>query len=139
MENRQAICVNACVAPDVREVEFRLAGSYGGIQDNLSAWHEEHWGNTPVLKIKTRTLSDILEEYNAPAVIHYMSLDIEGGEAGLLESFPFERHKVLAMTVEKSSNALIGVIESKGFKIVENGFSSPAVDWEIHCVHKDFR
>jgi len=135
VKNR-AVCVQCPIAPDEREVQFRTAGYYGGIQENLSEWHKKDWEGAPLITMQTRRLEDILDEYNAPPVIDYLSLDIEGGEAAIIESFQFDRYKVLTMTVEKSEDRLNEVIESKGFKIVRNQFSDPSVDWELHCIHE---
>ena len=136
VRNRTAKCFQCPVAPDEGEVQFRLAGYFGGIQDNLAMWHEKDWENGKLVSMKTRRLVDILDEAEAPPVIDYLSLDIEGGEQNIIASFPFDRYKILTMTIERSDMALQGVVESKGFKVVKNPFSDPSVDWELHCVHE---
>lgn len=136
ISNRKAICVNSPIAPEEREVQFRTAGYYGGIQDNLTHWHKKEWENAPLITMKTRRLEDILDEHGAPPVIDYLSLDIEGGEAGIIESFPFDRYRVLTMTVEQSERRVVKAIENAGFKIVNNPFSDPSVNWELHCIHE---
>lgn len=135
-ENRNAICLNRPVAPTERDVEFCLAGYYGGIQDNLSSWHEKEWKGKPKIKMRTQVLADILDEHNAPSVIDYLSLDIEGGEADIIETFPFDRYMILTMTIEQSQPRLVDVVKSKGFQVVKNPFSKPHVDWELHCIHE---
>jgi FkbM family methyltransferase len=132
--NRRATCVQACVGTEVREVVFRMAGFYGGIQDNLSEWHRKNWDGHPVIKMTTQLIGDILDRHNVPEVIDYISLDIEGGEEDILKSFPWDKYKVRSMTVEKSSGGLVELIESLGFIIVKNPFAKPDVNWELHCV-----
>ncbi len=134
--NRKAQCFQCPVSPEEREVQFRLAGYYGGIQDNLATWHEKDWQHGKLVTMKTRRLVDILDEAGAPSVIDYLSLDIEGGEQDIIASFPFDRYKVLTMTIERSDMALQSVVESKGFRVVDNPFSDPEVDWELHCIHE---
>ena len=136
VENRAAKCVNACIAPDIREVEFRTAGYYGGIQDNLSEWHKDNWKDAQTIKMTTKRIDDVLAELECPPVIDYLSLDIEGGEAAIIESFPFDRYKVRTMTVERSEPHLAEVIQAAGFRIVPNKFQWSSVDWELHCIHE---
>jgi hypothetical protein len=50
---------------------------------------------------RTVTLSKILEDFGAPPVIHYLSLDVEGVEhIDLLQVFPFEDYHKLVITVD---------------------------------------
>jgi FkbM family methyltransferase len=134
--NRLALCVNAAVSPVEEEVTFRAAGYYGGIEKNLTEWHRKDWQDSESIIMRTRMIGDILDECEAPEVIDYVSLDIEGGEAEIIESFPFDRYKVLTMTVEQSHPRLVDVVKSKGFQIVKNPFSQPHVNWELHCIHE---
>jgi FkbM family methyltransferase len=136
VKNRKAICVNTPIAPDEREVQFRAAGYYGGIQENLLDHHRKNWESAPLVTMNTRRLEDILEEHGAPPFIDYISLDIEGGEAAIIESFPFDRYRVLTMTIEQSDERLTEIVESKGFNVFKNPFSDPSVNWELHCVHE---
>ena len=48
----------------------------------------------------SKTIGTILSECNAPAIIDYLSLDIEGGEFIALSVFPFDKYKIRALTVE---------------------------------------
>lgn len=49
---------------------------------------------------RTKTLNRIFEEQAVPAVINYMSLDIEGGEYDALLGLDFLRYRVEFLTVE---------------------------------------
>lgn len=46
------------------------------------------------------TLSNILKDNNAPKILDYVSLDIEGGEVGALESFDWDSYRINLLTVE---------------------------------------
>ena len=46
------------------------------------------------------TLLDVLNYYNAPNNIDYLSLDIEGSEYDVLSSFDFETYNIEIITVE---------------------------------------
>jgi len=56
------------------------------------------------IEVETRTLSHILTD---AGLINpdFISLDIEGGELSVLESFPFEKHKVLVWSIENNSGS----------------------------------
>ena len=54
----------------------------------------------PTVEFVTETLADILDRAKAPRFIHYMSMDIEGGELEALKGFPFDKYQIGALTVE---------------------------------------
>jgi hypothetical protein len=58
----------------------------------------------PVQRVHLRSPSSLLHEAGAPAVIDYLSLDVEGGEMHVLQHWPFDRHCVRFMSVETNNN-----------------------------------
>jgi len=73
-------------------------------------------------KVKSITLETLLDKYNAPKVIDYLGLDIEGSEYEVLKVFPFDKYEILTMTIE-NSDKYQDFIESKGFIRVNNPYS----------------
>lgn len=61
-------------------------------------------------------LGDILDRFNAPSVIDYLSLDVEGAETFVLESFPFERYRFNLLTVERADTRLRELLARQGYK-----------------------
>lgn len=53
-----------------------------------------------VVQVPIRRLDSLLTEVDAPEWIDYMSIDTEGSELDVLESFPWSEHKVGLITVE---------------------------------------
>ncbi|MDO9454949.1 FkbM family methyltransferase [Nocardioides sp.] len=51
-------------------------------------------------EVETVTLIDLLDSHNAPAEFDYLSVDTEGSEATILESFDFDRFRPKIITVE---------------------------------------
>ena len=49
--------------------------------------------------VKTITLQDFLDKYNAPKLIHYCSLDNEGSEFGTLKSIDFNKYTFLYISI----------------------------------------
>lgn len=71
-------------------------------------------------EVQTRTLSSILDEIEAPSIIDYLSLDVEGAELEILTTFPFDRYKFRTMTIEINGAQPEGddirkLLESKGY------------------------
>lgn len=55
-------------------------------------------------KIKTISLLDLLKKYNAPKIIDYISIDTEGSEFDILNSFNFKKYRFRIITCEVFSN-----------------------------------
>lgn len=49
-------------------------------------------------------IGQLLKLYNAPRIIDYWSLDIEGGELDVLRTFPWRRYRVRCISVEHNNN-----------------------------------
>ena len=73
-------------------------GFWGGIVDTLGG--KDKKAEAPIVEFTTVTLGDILERAKAPRFIHYVSMDIEGGEINALKGFPFDKYQIGALTVE---------------------------------------
>ncbi len=98
--------------------------------------------------VRCAPLQTILEECNAPSVIDYLSLDVEGFEAKVLRSFDFDRYQINLMTVEHNlyvdgpafKQEIADILLRKGFiRCVENAICLDAVyagsayeDWWIN-------
>lgn len=53
-----------------------------------------------VYNVQTISLNQLLLDFKAPDLLDYMSIDTEGSELDILESFDFKRHRPLILTVE---------------------------------------
>ena len=56
--------------------------------------------NYQVCSVKTVTLNTLLKNFDAPNIIGYLSIDTEGTELEILESFNFTQHKFCFISVE---------------------------------------
>ena len=99
-------------------------------------------------EIKCDTLSNILKDNKAPSIIDYVSLDIEGGELGALESFDWDSYRINLLTVEHNlymhgpepKKAIHKVLSAKGYvRLVEDArcldtafYMVPFEDWYAH-------
>jgi len=80
-------------------VKFHTHAGLGGIADTLGKWKEEA-EKSPVVELKTITLGELLARDHAPAFIHFLSVDIEGGELEALKGIPFETYRFGSMAIE---------------------------------------
>ena len=51
--------------------------------------------------VQPRTFASILHSVRAPPTIDYLSLDVEGHEEQVMETFPFDTHRISVLTVER--------------------------------------
>ena len=54
--------------------------------------HHESRKNGQISYVETISLTDLLEKYNAPRLIDYLSIDTEGSEFEILSNFNFEKY-----------------------------------------------
>ena len=69
---------------------------------------------------KTKTLEYILNKHNAPKVIDYLSLDVEGSETRILSNFPFNKYKFLAITIERPTVELEKILFQNDYVFVKH-------------------
>jgi hypothetical protein len=67
----------------------------------------------------TVSLRDVFERFDVPSVIDYLSLDVEGAETFVMESFPFDRYRFNLLTVERPDANLIILLERQGYKMLK--------------------
>ena len=93
----------ALYVTDGGDMDFTCGDLWGGITAFLpAAWPRD----VPKIRAATRTLSSLLVSTEAPPVIDYFSLDIEGTEVAVLHEF-FQRptHQFRCLTVEYREDA----------------------------------
>ena len=76
--------------------------------------------------VPTVTLGDLLSEHDAPAVVHYLCLDIEGAERTVLEAFDFTTRVVLAISIE--GGQCDELLRDRGYRQVDNPFAPEPID-----------
>jgi FkbM family methyltransferase len=100
MEGRSCEMVKEVVSSvSGQTVKFHTHSGLGGIADTLGKWKEEAQ-KSPAVELTTVTLREILERHNAPAYMHFMSIDIEGAELDALKGIGLETYRFGAMAIE---------------------------------------
>jgi hypothetical protein len=94
------------------DVMFGTFGAFGGIvADNLD--NKPDHGRSG--QRRTTTFLNVLERFQVPQVIHYFSLDVEGAEDMVMNTFPWDKYTFLAITVERPSVQLKQTLKEKGY------------------------
>jgi len=101
-------------------------------------------------EVVCKKLTTILEEYNAPKYIDYLSIDVEGHEYTILKDFDFATWTIGLMTVEhnlycwgsENKDRLYELLTSRGFiRVVEDApcldtnplyYQQPYEDWYVN-------
>ncbi|MFB7147274.1 FkbM family methyltransferase [Agrobacterium sp. 16-172Ci] len=77
--------------------------------------------------VNTISLEDLLSEHKAPSTIDYLSMDVEGSEAVILESFPFSNYRFEFISLEHRKDTeeahLIDLMGRNGYRQVLREFS----------------
>lgn len=100
--------------------------------------YDDMWADTRKegysYEVPTISLSDLLNKYNAPDVIDYLSIDTEGSELDILTAYDFSRtFKIITVEHNYTDNRekIHDLLTSKGYiRIMED--LSKWDDWYIH-------
>jgi len=92
----KSICMDSAVY-DVSNLslEFDIAHNanvLSGISANLDKHKAAVDANKTTIMVNTISLTDLLDKYNAPRFIEYMSIDTEGSEYEILKTFNFDKY-----------------------------------------------
>jgi hypothetical protein len=136
VRNRTCLCLNCCLYDKDGPVEFlEAARVYGGIIDEYHTRHLDYArrmarsfvgpgdqvSGTPK---EARTIRSVLLECRAPSVIDYWSLDTEGSELAILQSFPFDEFAFRVLTVEHnylpSREQIRVLLQSRGYRRIRS-------------------
>lgn len=74
--------------------------------------------------VNTTTLKDLLEQFEAPETIDFLSIDVEGHELEVLKSFEELSYKfnfIMCEHIAVNPDTLKGIMNDAGYQIVEEG------------------
>ncbi|MDR9365302.1 MAG: FkbM family methyltransferase [Balneolaceae bacterium] len=132
-KNRNVTCLNVCLDQQEGEVEFIQRHVMSGIiDDDLDNTASDDLKGE-VISIHTTTLRKVLKENNAPKVIDYLSIDVEGAEERILSEFDFNEYKFRSITIERPSDKLRSIFEDNDYCLIKE---IPGLD--CFYIHRDF-
>ena len=88
--------------------------------------------------VETVSLTDLLDYYNAPTDIDFISVDTEGSEFEILSAFNFDRYKVKIFTVEHNyiddkRNKIYNLLTTKNYERILTDIS----EWDDWYILRD--
>jgi hypothetical protein len=115
--NRQGTGVAGVVSEDTANYEWMGCHALRGSNKSGSNRRGSLLGAeaSECVTSRTVTLGKILRDFDAPRVIDYLSLDVEGAEHLVLQTFPFEEYRVLVITVERPDLCVRTILRQQGF------------------------
>ena len=141
--NRNVLCMNYALSSKVSNSEdFLLTDSKDlstlkGYEDN--DYHHENRLNFTPTKVKTTTLTNLLEEKSFPNDIDFLSLDTEGSEFEILKTINFSKYKIRIICVEHNFNInreeIFKFLVDKNYKRID----IPIIDIDDFYIHNDFK
>lgn len=140
--NRSAAIDLRCVAGESgRQVKFFESDRPG---NSSSEENHKYIGSvTDSYSVETVSLTDLLSYHSAPRYIDYLSVDTEGSEKEVLESFDFDRYKFGFITVEEHEgvspeNSVQPILERAGYEVIVAREPGRPVPMQISGVDKFF-
>jgi FkbM family methyltransferase len=117
--------VNCALSSEKGKLNFKPDGGLGRIVPDSTS--------EDTISVDSLTLEHVLNESNAPSVIDYLSLDVEGHEDQVLHDFPIDGYHFNAIMVETPSGKLRDKLRCEGYtKIIEiPGIDALFVDEDI--------
>lgn len=117
-------------------LRFACNGLYGGLDaTGERRVTEARSGFTDTIEVPTITLGDLLERHQAPKVIDYFSLDVEGAEMMVLSHLPLDRYRFRCFTIEHNFSPerqpILKLMQRHGFRRVFKELSGHD-DWYVN-------
>lgn len=128
-ECRNVICVNVALWPRGREL-VRFVDAHG-----LSAIESFKAGDVntgrraqatkAVIEVDTLNPNELLERFNAPKLIDYLTLDVEGAEFDILSALDLNTYAIALMTIEHNHDTprqqqIRDYLAQFGYEVVQN-------------------
>lgn len=123
--HRKCVAVAAVVGDETGgtvEFDSRQGNGVAGVVSDDTPNRVGHGGGSELggeaperVTYRTITIRKIFEDLDAPRVIHYLSLDVEGSEHLILQTFPFDTNRVLVITIERPNLCARTILRQQGF------------------------
>lgn len=123
-KNRSAICSNKPIFSITgKEVIFDISNRrdfYSGISEYIDVNKKKVDKDKTTINLTTISLTDLLDMYNAPKFIDYLSLDTEGSELEILKGIDYNKYIFGLIDVEHNyvkskKNAIKNILTENGY------------------------
>ena len=129
--NRKCAFEEAAIYTHTGKISFKDVGVLSGIDDvSITDKTPNRWlTHKKIYDVPCITFHDLFQKYDVPSIIDYMSLDVEGAELLILETFPFSTHTLMTVTIEHNSHLgsrqkekgekILKLMENNNFKLIK--------------------
>jgi len=132
-KNRLCTVSGECIGPVTgEEVDFVFADVFGGMLADIA--NDEHHekrkayrDSGATARLTTISLNDFLLKHDAPETIDYLSVDTEGSEFAILETFPFDKWDIRHISVEHNETPQRELIRNL---LSSNGYKCQEAQWD---------
>jgi FkbM family methyltransferase len=109
--SRKSTNYQACISDFNGKCHFNENGFFGMIT-------EKNMGDTDCF-----TLEYFLDNIEAPKIIDYLSIDVEGGEYDIIKEFPFEKYFVKYITIEHNAYGKNFTLKNRIYSVLSKYFN----------------
>ena len=125
---KRAIIINKAIADEAGVAQFTDAGLHGGLTKLLDTLHAHHTDHAPRISVPCITLQQLFDDVSVPAVIDFISIDVEGGEYPIVRQLVQNERRVRCGCIEVNQrkndiNMMKSLLENAGYKIVWEGLT----------------
>lgn len=124
-----AIDHRAVAGESGRMVDFQEVASQPGLSTMVDFMNSDHHGHArksgagDQYVVMTVSLVDLLQDYHAPSLVDYISMDVEGGELAILQGFDFDRYRAKIWTIEhnyqdRARRSIQEIMDKNGYQRV---------------------
>lgn len=122
---RKCTVDNSVISDKREKIKFRIDnGQLGGIvaddTDNSEKVRGDQLCDANIVTYDAVTLGDLLDRHNAPSIIDYFSLDVEGSEERVIRSIDFQRYRFNCITIERPTPKVNEILFNNGYVFVKN-------------------
>jgi len=103
LRKRRADVLLKGIGNEEQAAQFVDAGLYGGIASEIDAVHEKHTRSAPCIDIQLTTLAKALAELDAPKIIDFLSVDVEGAEYSIIQQLVQSEYRARCGCIEVNS------------------------------------
>jgi hypothetical protein len=114
--NRTCELVSAVVS-DRRDqiIQFVRQGVFGGIVAPGTDRQNANATTADIREYYSVDIAEIFRYVQAPKVIEYFSLDVEGAESLIFPYLPFNTHTIYSITIERPRTDVLEVLKNEGY------------------------
>lgn len=122
LSHRKCKVAGALVGATKEKVQVKFRGVYGGIVGKLDERlaNRKREPNAAAEERYTAPLTELLQKFDVPPTIDYLSLDVEGAEYLIMKDFPFNQYSIKVMTVERPNKELRALFEKENFVFLKD-------------------